>query len=353
MKLTSEITTANPRPKRHIYTSYEDLIKLPEDLCYRTVIDPSNGQHHHQITRPVVASINSLQPNGHMKNVIFTDEAPTSVELTNTELIYRYNDFFQITYVMTGQIVYYIQDYEITAEEGSILLIDDNTYYCENVIQSDGTIVNISVLPGIISELLTYQNNEDSLHGFLYRSFMKEKGKQNMLYFQPAKSEETAMIHDLMSDILFELKNKSFAYEHIVKGYVYRLLDYIAAEYQYSYTKEEHDSYRKYLFYEVKNFMFHHLSDIQIQDLVNEFHYQRNYFNRLIREFTGQTYSDYLIKIRLSRAEHLIKTTDLNIDDIILSVGYNNKGFFYENYKKAYGTTPAATRRQTRPDAVI
>lgn len=348
MELSREINAGNTRLKSHIYTSYEDLIKLPDDLCYRTVITPSNGQHHHQITRPIVASINNLQPNGHMKNIIFTDEAPTSIELTNTELIYRYNDFFQITYVMTGKIVYYIQDYEITAEEGSILLIDDNTYYCENVIQSDGTIVNISVLPGIIGELLALQNSEDNLRGFLYRSFMKEKGKQNMLYFQPSKAEETAMIHNLVSDILFELKNKSFAYEHIAKGYVYRLLNYIAAKYQYSYTKEEHDSFRKYLFYEVKNFIFHHLADIQIQDLVDEFHYQRNYFNRLIREFVGLTYSEYLIETRITRAAHLLKTTDLNIDAIILSVGYNNKGFFYEHFNRTYGTTPAAYRRQNR-----
>ena len=83
-------------------------------------------------------------------------------------------------------------------------------------------------------------------------------------------------------------------------------MDNIASEYEYSYTREEKDFFRKYLFDEVKNYIFQNYQNMQIQDLIDHFHYQRNYFNRLIKDFTGMTYSDYLIEVRILHAKRCV-----------------------------------------------
>ena len=57
------------------------------------------------------------------------------------------------------------------------------------------------------------------------------------------------------------------------------------------------------VFEEISDYIRAHFRDITIQDLVNEFHYQEDYFNRLIKRKTGLTYSAYLQQIRLERAE--------------------------------------------------
>ena len=85
-----------------------------------------------------------------------------------------------------------------------------------------------------------------------------------------------------------------------------------------------------------------------IQDLVNEFHYQEDYFNRLIKRKTGLTYSAYVQQIRLERAEHLLATTDKSIEEIANEIGYHNKGYFYKLFQEKYDETPASYRRHAR-----
>ena len=49
-----------------------------------------------------------------------------------------------------------------------------------------------------------------------------------------------------------------------------------------------------------------------------KFHYQEDYFNRLIKRKTGLTYSAYLQQIRLERAEHLLVSTDKSIEELLI-----------------------------------
>ena len=63
-------------------------------------------------------------------------------------------------------------------------------------------------------------------------------------------------------------------------------------------------------------------SDVSIEDLVNVFHFQKDYFNRLIRRHTGLTYSSFLQKIRLHKAEELLLNTKMPVKKIIQTVGY-------------------------------
>ena len=49
---------------------------------------------------------------------------------------------------------------------------------------------------------------------------------------------------------------------------------------------------------------------------MERFHFQRDYFNRLIRKKTGMTYSEYLQNIRLEQAKRLLIETELTISEI-------------------------------------
>lgn len=88
--------------------------------------------------------------------------------------------------------------------------------------------------------------------------------------------------------------------------------------------------------------------NIHIDDLTNEFHYNKDYFNRLIKENTGKTYSEYVQEIRLAEAVNNLRQTSLPIEDIAHMVGYNNIGYFYKIFKENYGMTPADFRDKNK-----
>ena len=78
------------------------------------------------------------------------------------------------------------------------------------------------------------------------------------------------------------------------------------------------------------------------------FHFQKDYFNRLIKKNTGMTYSEYLQNIRLSEAQKLLLHTEMSISDIAEHVGYHNKGYFYKIFTQKYGMTPAEYRKKEK-----
>lgn len=75
------------------------------------------------------------------------------------------------------------------------------------------------------------------------------------------------------------------------------------------------------------------------------FHFQEDYFNRLIKNKTGLTYSAYVQKNRLEHAERLLHRTEKNIEEIAETVGYHNKGYFYKIFQEKYKMTPSQYRR--------
>ena len=81
-----------------------------------------------------------------------------------------------------------------------------------------------------------------------------------------------------------------------------------------------------------------------IRELVENFHFQEDYFNRLIRSKAGISYSEYVQRIRLEKAEALLHTSSMTVDEVAEAVGYQNKGYFYKIFKKEFGMTPRQMR---------
>lgn len=54
----------------------------------------------------------------------------------------------------------------------------------------------------------------------------------------------------------------------------------------------------------------------------------------------GRTVSDFVRNIRLEKAEHLIKTTDLTISEIVYTIGLTSRSYFCKVFKQKYRLSP-------------
>lgn len=75
-----------------------------------------------------------------------------------------------------------------------------------------------------------------------------------------------------------------------------------------------------------------------------EFHISESYFSHMFKENTGTNFSVYLENIRLRKALHLIKETDVNVSDLYLQVGYNSASTFRRAFKKKFQVTPSSIK---------
>ena len=73
--------------------------------------------------------------------------------------------------------------------------------------------------------------------------------------------------------------------------------------------------------------------------------YNPSYFSRIFKYATGQTFTAYLKKERIRKAENLLEKTDLRITDIPWEVGYSDATAFFADFKKITGKTPMQYRK--------
>ncbi len=85
-------------------------------------------------------------------------------------------------------------------------------------------------------------------------------------------------------------------------------------------------------------------SSLSLNKISEEFHISESYFSYLFKEITNQNFSEYLEKIRMKQAIHLLQTTSMNIEDISSDVGYNNTSSFRRAFKKLLKVTPQEVR---------
>lgn len=88
--------------------------------------------------------------------------------------------------------------------------------------------------------------------------------------------------------------------------------------------------------------------ELSVEELADVCKLNRSYFSKLFRENMGCPPQEFLIRLRLSRAADLMKSSGLSIGDIAVRCGYPNQLHFSRAFKKRYGASPREWRAQNR-----
>lgn len=72
------------------------------------------------------------------------------------------------------------------------------------------------------------------------------------------------------------------------------------------------------------------------------------YLGKMFAATATVSFNDYLNNIRTAKAAELLKSTRMSVGKISEEVGILNTNYFYALFKKRYGITPAAYRKENR-----
>ena len=86
---------------------------------------------------------------------------------------------------------------------------------------------------------------------------------------------------------------------------------------------------------------------ISLQDLAErQLFMNASYLSRLFKATTGETFSKYLLTIRLKEAAELLKNSGLRISEIGEYVGFSDSSYFISCFRKQFHMTPKEFRHQ-------
>ena len=85
---------------------------------------------------------------------------------------------------------------------------------------------------------------------------------------------------------------------------------------------------------------------ISLTDLAREVNLSAAHVSRLFSIETGISPSEYLIRLRMEKARHLLLTSVLSVKEVMAMTGYGNRGHFVQHFKRYFGLTPSEYRRR-------
>lgn len=83
---------------------------------------------------------------------------------------------------------------------------------------------------------------------------------------------------------------------------------------------------------------------INVKTLSAEFHINAAYFGQLFKRETGASFTTFLNRVRIARAQELLLETTLKASDVARDVGYPNTSYFCTVFKKLVGVSPQEYR---------
>jgi two-component system response regulator YesN len=88
--------------------------------------------------------------------------------------------------------------------------------------------------------------------------------------------------------------------------------------------------------------------DLSLKSLSWVFHFNISYFSNLFKQLSGESYINYVTKVRIEKAIENMKNAEYNISEIAEKAGYANANYFCRLFKKHTGMTPSEYRDQIR-----
>lgn len=87
--------------------------------------------------------------------------------------------------------------------------------------------------------------------------------------------------------------------------------------------------------------------DLSLKVLEEKYHFTKQYLNRSFRAEYHCSIHEYLLQVRMEKARYLLENTEMNINEIGNSVGYEDQGYFGKVFRRYFHQSPKSFRRET------
>lgn len=98
---------------------------------------------------------------------------------------------------------------------------------------------------------------------------------------------------------------------------------------------------------QTRQYIIDHISEtIYVEDIAKVVHHNPQYLMRLFKKEVGLPILEYITAERMRIAQELLLQTEMPVNRVAESVGYDNHSYFIKMIKRHTGLTPAAFRRK-------
>lgn len=232
----------------------------------------------------------------------------------------------------------------LTLEAGSLLLLGRGTEHEIRAAGRNDIAVNFILVPAFFDNAAISIGGSSALSVFLQNNLRRENPVRSHLVYDVSG---VAVLENLLENlVLLELEGAPLQRQDLQQKTLELLFHHLSGQSAKLVVRGKREREQAVVLSALSRIE----SDVQctLSALAEENGMEISSLSRLIRRHTGCTFTELLHTARFNRAVALLADTGLSVADIAIAVGYENTAFFYRNFAKRFGCTPAEYRAAHR-----
>ena len=247
------------------------------------------------------------------------------------------HDYVEMVYMCSGETVHRVNGQEIRLRQGELLMLGQNARQSIAPAGEHDIAVNIIVRPEFFSGTLPFLGEEETpLRRFIISCLTGENEAGYLLFHVAELLPVQNLIENLLYTLMEETPNKRGIHQLTMGLLFSQLLNHTEAL--------QFESAEENIILSVLRYVEENYKDGSLTEAAAMLHYELTSLSRLIRQKTGKNYTELLQEKRLSQAAWLLRNTDRRVDEIAVSVGYENISYFHRLFAARFGCSPKKYR---------
>ncbi len=247
------------------------------------------------------------------------------------------HDYVEMVYMCAGQTRHVVNGTELTLRAGELLMLGQHARQSIAPAGEGDVAVNFIVRPAFFSGTLSFLGEEETpLRRFVVSCLTGENEAGYLLFHVAEILPIQNLIENLVYTLTEQIPNRRGILQSTMGLLFAQLLNHTDAL--------QFESREQNALLSVLRYIEEHYADGSLGEIAARLHYELPYLSRLIRRGTGKNYTELLQEKRLSQAAWLLRNTNRKVDEISLSVGYENVSYFHRLFAGRFGCSPKKYR---------
>ena len=250
------------------------------------------------------------------------------------------HDFIEIVFVLRGEGIHTIDGVDYPMAAGSFFVVDNEKTH-SIVPLSTAEYYNIFMTVEFAKNLKLMDEDEGQKNVYDFLKTCAENPAA--IYFNAETQTEIEHLCDMM---YLELNSKKQLFSESMQSYVKLIMISYIRFRQKSQNATDLKLPQVALPRIIDYINKHYQEKITLQDIADKYKYNAAYFGRLFKKSYGLSLNQYIYRKRIEAASELLITTNQNISEIAINVGFSNMTHFYKEFECITGSTPREYRME-------
>ncbi len=242
------------------------------------------------------------------------------------------HNYIEIIYALSGKYQILLNNKDYSFCEGDMVLINSNEIH--NIFSlSHG--LNRYIVVKFEPEML-YTTAQSLFEMKYVMPFILNESTHQKIF---CKEEiEKTVVPDIIHGINREYHDKRYGYELAIRANIYNLFLFILRRWnEQNVDLNIDEEINKDMVKRIQN-VFDYIennyqNDITALEMAQHCNLSYSYFSRLFTRIMKRSFREYLNYVRITKAERLLTSTDLNITEIAMQVGFSTSSYFIQQFK--------------------